>query len=139
MMNPASFLKCDTCGEPKPEHTVSHHAFSTPEGRAMQQGREDLNRMDRDLDGVVDESEFIGAGGTAQSFQRYDKDGNGKLDADELTARALEINADAPSAPSQPTTLHEAVRKKDHIGLTQLLAAGADPEVFDEVGELVGL
>ena len=43
-----------------------------------------VKEADTNGDGMVDEAEFVEAGGTKQDFAKYDLDANGKLDTDEL-------------------------------------------------------
>merc|ERR1711865_684051 len=50
----------------------------------------DVRGMDTNHDGVVDLGEFIAGGGTKEEFDRYDANGDGVLDADELEQRAAD-------------------------------------------------
>ena len=47
-----------------------------------------LALYDDNKDGVVDEAEFVAAGGTKAEFEEYDRNKDGVLDHEELDRRA---------------------------------------------------
>ena len=53
---------------------------------AKQRAASEMHRMDADGDGVISLAEFMAAGGSQSVFDRYDGDGSGTVDRDELEA-----------------------------------------------------
>eukprot|EP00656_Telonema_subtile_P016480 TRINITY_DN1870_c0_g1_i1.p1 TRINITY_DN1870_c0_g1~~TRINITY_DN1870_c0_g1_i1.p1 ORF type:complete len:1356 (-),score=359.56 TRINITY_DN1870_c0_g1_i1:50-4117(-) len=49
----------------------------------------ELNALDRDRDGVVNQAEFISSGGDKELFSQYDVDGDGVIDCDEMTLKVV--------------------------------------------------
>merc|ERR1719305_2239516 len=47
--------------------------------------------MDTNEDGLVDENEFLAAGGSVEEFHKYDLDGDGVLDAREMELRGADM------------------------------------------------
>lgn len=50
-----------------------------------------LERIDTNGDGTVDEQEFVAAGGSKEAFKQHDLNGDGVLDADELALGEVHI------------------------------------------------
>ena len=62
--------------------TVDNH--TADKSSLLNLAEELLQGIDTNNDGVVDQGEFLAAGGTQQEFAKYDLDGDGVLDAAEL-------------------------------------------------------
>ena len=89
------------CGNstPSPDEEVYLHTSvngSTITGTPPRQcqGRADVTKMDSNKGGVVDEAEFVAAGGSTQEFGRYDTNQDGARDVGELAARAAALEED---------------------------------------------
>jgi len=59
-------------------------------GEGCGAGASDMQNMDTNTDGVVDESEFEAGGGSKQEFAKYDLNGDKVLDADDMDLQANE-------------------------------------------------
>lgn len=72
-----------------------------------------LESIDLNQDGVVDECEFLAAGGSKQEFDQYDVDKDGVLDATELRARDRgKVTHHADPNELQMDSQQDGVRKK---------------------------
>ena len=73
-------------GRPEPEQLSLLLARILGTG-AQAQGHAAVASMDLNIDGVVQQSEYLAAGGTAEQFDRYDRNKDGVLDASEMALR----------------------------------------------------
>ena len=64
-------------------------AFNKLNPTSRQQAKLQIRKMDKDSDGKISQAEYLAAGGTVADFQKYDKDGSGTLDTDELEAKSV--------------------------------------------------
>merc|ERR1711865_730090 len=95
----------------------------------------DVRGMDTNHDGVVDLGEFIAGGGTKEEFDRYDANGDGVLDADELEQRAADkIEGGAlqrAQAQGQAAVKQLDSNKDGVVDSAEFAAAGGTKEEFN--------
>merc|ERR1719272_2681861 len=79
---------------------------------AKDKAASDVRVMDTNKDGFVDEGEFIAGGGKKEDFDKYDRNGDGVLDAGELEDRAAD-QVEGDKEKRAAAKGQEAVRKMD--------------------------
>ena len=83
-----------------------------------------MKGIDTNGDGVVDEAEFVEAGGSKQEFSKYDLNGGGKLDTDELEKLAADKRESDAVIQAANDKKHEA-----NENILRLEKANAEMEV----------
>ena len=83
-----------------------------------------MKEIDTNGDGVVDEAEFVEAGGSKQEFSKYDLNGGGKLDTDELEKLAADKRESDAVIQAANDKKHEA-----NENILRLEKANAEMEV----------
>jgi len=102
---------------------------------AKQKAASDVREMDTNHDGVLDRQEFIAGGGTRNEFDRYDANGDGVLDGDELEQRAAD-KIEAYAVQRAQAQGRAAVKQMDSnkdgvVDSAEFAAAGGTKEEFN--------
>ena len=94
--------------------TLEELNYIPPRERARMQAEQDMTRMDQNKDGMVDQDEFIDAGGTKEAFAKADKNGDGMIDTDELfNQRLIDNDRHRQRSGLVPGQMKEKKDKKD--------------------------
>ena len=75
-----------------PQDFGSKTALEAHEAFIKSMAEQEMSEMDTNNDGVVDEQEFLAAGGSKEEFERYDLNGDGVIDKGEMVQRARVIH-----------------------------------------------
>merc|ERR1712166_1540835 len=117
---------------------------------AKQRAAAEMHRIDTDGDGSISRAEFVAAGGKQSDFDRFDYDGSGMLDRDELEAMAAakqraaaemhRIDTDGDGSISRAQVATSGIRKS--AGMTaqeQAAMAALNAEMEAAAGKQAGM
>ena len=98
----------------------------------VERARKELKKMDLNGDGVVDQAEFVAAGGTADEFNKCDLNADGVLNEQELQIRYC-------SSPANEVVNQCLAYRKKHQLIEALAAFRSDCEAEMMIGDLPDL